>query len=88
MIPRRRVAVVGSFHGAVVIVAAVDLGIAVVEAAAGVEVETVNDPVLSLRLIVDCSALHVILPEAHARLNENTVDLVAHDRNRRHIGDR
>ena len=88
MIPGRGVAEVGGFHGAVVVVAAVDLGVAVVEAAAGVEVLAVDDPVLPLRLVVDRGALRVVLAEAHARRDEDAIDLVAHDRNRRHVGDR
>ena len=87
VIPGAGVAVVGGFHGAVVVVAAVGLGVAVVEAAAGVEVQAVDDPVLALRLVVDRGALRVVIAEAHARLDEDAVDLVAHDRNRRHVGD-
>ena len=88
VIPGGGVAVVGGFHGAVVVVAAVDLGVAVVEAAAGVVVLAVNHPVLPLRLVVDRGAFRVVLAQAHARLDEDAVDLVAHDRNRRHVGDR
>ena len=88
VIPGQGVAVVGGFHGAVVVVAAVDLGVAVVEAAAGVVVVAVDDPVLPLRLVVDSGAFRVVLAEAHARRDENAVDLMAHDRNRRHVGDR
>ena len=88
MIPAGGVAVVGGFHGAVAVVAAVGLGVAVVEAAAGVEVLAVDDPVLPLRLVVDRGALRVVLAQAHARLDEDAVSLVAHDRDRRHVGDR
>ncbi len=42
---------------------------------------------LSLRLVVDRGALRVVHAEAHARLDEHAVDLVAHDRDRRHVGD-
>ena len=49
---------------------------------------TIDDPVLPLRLVVDCGAFHIVLAESHARFDEHTVDLVAHDRNRRHIGNR
>ena len=52
MIPGGGVAVVCGFHGAVVVVAAVNLGVAVIEAAAGVEVVAVDDPVLPFGLIV------------------------------------
>ena len=48
----------------------------------------VDDPVLPFRLVVDRGALRVVLAEAHARLDEDAVDLVAHDRNRRHVGER
>jgi hypothetical protein len=34
------------------------------------------------------SALRVILAQAHARLDEDAVSLVAHDRDRRHVGER
>src|SRR6185436_13518794 len=87
-IPGGGIAVVGGFHGAVVVVAAVDLGVAVVEAAAGVVVVAVDDPILPLRLVVDRGALHVVLAEAHARRDEDAVGLVTHDRNRHHVGNR
>ena len=88
MIPIGRIAEVGGFHGAVVVVAAVDLGIAVVEAAAGVEVPAVDDPVLTLGLVVDRGALGVVFAQAHAGLDEHAVGLVAHDGHGRHIGER
>ena len=47
VIPVGRVAEIGGFHGPVVVIAAVDLSVAVVEAAAGVEV-----PPVLLRLVV------------------------------------
>src|ERR1700733_5638491 len=87
-IPRRGVPEVEGFHGAVVIIAAVDLGIAVVETATGVEMLTIDYPVLPLRLVVDCGAFHIVLPESHARFDKHTIDLVPHDRDRRHIGNR
>src|SRR6202044_1297040 len=65
-IPRRGVAEVEGLHGAVVIIAAVDLGVAVVETATGVEVLTIDDPVLPLRLVVYCGALHIVLAQSHA----------------------
>src|SRR5262249_32197062 len=40
------------------------------------------------RLIVNRGALRVILTEAHSRRDENAISLVAHDRNRRHVGNR
>ena len=88
MIPRRGVTEVSGLHGAVVVVAAVNFGVAVVEAAAAIEVLTVNDPVLSLSLIVDRGALGVVLAEAHARRDEDSVGFVAHDRHRGHVSDR
>ena len=66
VIPAGGVAEVGGLHGAVVVVAAVDLGVAVVEATAGIEVPAVDNPVLSFRLIVDGSALGVVHAQAHA----------------------
>ncbi len=83
--PACGVAEVGGLHGAVVIVTAVDLRVAVVEAAAGVVVHAVDDPVLPFRLVVDRSALRVVDAETHSRLDEDAVDLVAHDRDRRHV---
>ena len=53
-IPRRGVTEVEGLHGAVIIIAAVDLGIAVVETAAGVEMLTIDHPVLPLSLIHIC----------------------------------
>src|SRR6266496_4304015 len=87
VIPPGCVAEVSGFHGAVVVVAAVDLSIAVIEAAAGIVVSAVDDPVLPLSLIVDCGAFRVVLPEAHSRLDEYAVHLVSHDCDWRHVGD-
>src|SRR3954452_7964028 len=56
-IPGGGVSVIRGFHGAVVVVAAVDLSITVVEAAAGIVVMAVDHPVLTLGLVVDCGAL-------------------------------
>src|SRR6185369_6799721 len=84
-IPGGGVAVIGGLHGAVAIVAAVGLGVAIVETATGVVVLAVNNPILPLRLVVDRGTLSIILAKAHARLDEETVDSVAHDRNRRHV---
>ncbi len=39
-------------------------------------------------LVVDRGALRVVLAEAHARRDEDAVGLVAHDRDRRHVGER
>ena len=88
MIPGRGVAVIGRLHGAVAVVAAVGLGIAVIEAAAAIIVAAVDDPVLPLGLVVDGGALGVVPAQAHARRDENAIDLVAHDRDRRPVGDR
>src|ERR1039458_1518003 len=88
VIPRRGSAEVGGLHGAGVVVVAVDLGVAVVEAAAAVEVLAADDPVLSLGLVVHGDALGIILAQAHAWLDENAVDLVAHDCDGGHVGDR
>ncbi len=88
MIPPRSVAVVGGFHGAVVVVATVDLSVAVVIAATVVEVVAVDDPVLALSLIINCGTLRIVLAKPHTRRDEYAVGLVAHDCDRRHIGDR
>src|SRR5207248_7285680 len=88
VIPGTSIPEIGGFHGAVVVITAVDLGIAIVEATAGVIVETVNDPVLSLRLVIDCCAFHVVLAKSHSGLDENTVGFVSHDGNRSHVGER
>ena len=87
VVPRCGVAIVSGFHGAVAIVAAVGFGVAVVEAAAAVVVVAVNDPILPLRLIIHCGAMRIVPPEAHARCDKDAVNFVAHDRNRRPVGD-
>ena len=86
--PRCGIAIVGGFHRAVVVVAAISLRIAVVEAASVVEVQAVDHPILALRLIVNRGTLRVVLAKAHSRLNEYAIDLVTHDRHRRHVGKR
>ena len=88
VVPGGGVAVIGGLHGAVIVVTAVDFGVAVVEAATGVVVVAVDHPVLTLGLIVHGCALRVVLTEAHARFDEDTVDFVAHDGHRRHVGHR
>src|ERR1035437_2890200 len=87
VIPAARVAVVGGFHGSVAVVAAVGFCVAVVEAAACVVMHAIDDPILPFSLVVDRGALGVVLAEAHAGLDEDAVNLVARDRNRRHVGD-
>src|SRR5690349_9615265 len=87
-IPRGRVAKVGGFHGAVIIVTAVDLRIAVIEAAPGIEVMAVYDPVLTFSLVVHRRTFDIVLAQAHARHDEDSVYLVAHDRDRRHVSER
>ena len=77
VIPDRLVAVIRGLHRAVAVVTAVGLGIAVVEAAAGIVVESVDDPVLAFRLVVDSSALGVVPAIAHSGSDEHAVDLVA-----------
>jgi hypothetical protein len=66
-VPRSGDAEVGGFHGAVVIVAAVDLRVVIVEAAAGIEVLAIHDPALSFRLVFDGGASHIVMAQAHAR---------------------
>src|ERR1043165_1643070 len=87
VIPGTRISIVGGFHGAIVVVAAVDFCVAVVKAAAGIEVVAVNDPVLPFCLIVNCCALRVVLTEPHAWRDENAIDFMAHNRDRRHVSD-
>ncbi len=86
-IPGSRISKIERFHRAVVIVTAIGLRVAVVEAATCIEVLSVDDPVFSFRLIVDCCALRIIMAQAHSRLNESAVDLMAHDGDWSHVGD-
>jgi hypothetical protein len=88
VIPGAGGAEVAGFHRAVAIVAAVDLGIAVVEAATAVVVLTIDDPVHTLGLVVDRDAVGVVVAETHAGLDENAVRLVSADGDRRHVRDR
>ncbi len=88
MIPRGAVSVIGRFHGAVVVVAAVDLGVAVIEAAPGVIVQAVDDPIGAFCLVVDCCAFCVILAQPHTWRYEDAICLVAHDCDGRHVRDR
>ena len=60
MIPDVGVAEVGGFHGAAAVVVTVGLAIAIVKAAAAVEVMAVNDPVLPFRLIVHGGAVRIV----------------------------
>ena len=87
VIPGACVAVVGGFHRSVIVVAAVSLGVAIIKAAAGVEVQAINHPILSLRLIVNRGAFRVVDADAHARLDKDAIELVAHDRKRGHVRD-
>ena len=64
VIPGGGVAEIGGFHGAVVVGAAIDLGVAKVEAAAGVVVLAVNYPVGPFRLVVDRGARRIVVAEA------------------------
>ncbi len=88
MIPVRGVAEIGRLHRAVVVVAAVGLGIAVVKAAAVVVVVPADHPILALRLIVHRCSLRIVLAQSHAGRNEHPVYLVPHDRHRRHVRQR
>src|SRR6185437_5381777 len=56
VVPGGGVSEVGGLHGAVAVVTTVDLGVAVVETATIVEMVTVDDPVLPLRLVADRGA--------------------------------
>src|SRR4029453_16694010 len=60
-IPSGGIAIVGRLHSAVAVVAAVNLGVAVVEAAAGVIVMAANNPILPLPLVVDSGPLPPLL---------------------------
>ena len=86
VVPRRLVAEIGGLHGAVAVVAAVGLGIAVVEAAAGVVVVAADHPVLALGLVVHGRADRVVEAQAHARGDEDAVHLVAHHVHRGPVG--
>ena len=87
VVPDGLVAEIGRFHGAVAVVAAVGLGVAVVEAAAGVVVVAADHPVLALGLVVHGRAGGVVETHAHARGDEQAVDLVAQDVDRGPISD-
>ena len=78
-IPGRLVAEIGSLHGAVTVIAAVCLGVAVVKAAAGVVVMSVYHPVLAFGLVIDCGAVGIVPAQAHSGGDEDTIYLVSHD---------
>ena len=61
MIPGIGVTEVSGFHGAVAIIAAVNLAIAIVEAASAVIVMAVHDPVLPLRLVIDRCPVWIVI---------------------------
>jgi hypothetical protein len=63
VIPPGGVAEISGLHGASAVVPAIDLGVAVVEAATGIEVLAVDHPILTLRLIVNCGALRVVIAD-------------------------
>ena len=48
----------------------------------------VHDPILSLRLIIHRRAMGVVIAQPHARGDEDAIDLVAHEGNRRPVGNR
>ena len=77
MVPHGLVAVVSGLHGTVTVVAAVGLGVAIVEAASGVVMVAVDDPVLAFGLVIHGSALGVVPSIAHTGSDEYAVDLVA-----------
>ena len=85
MVPRRLVAEVGGFHRTVAVVAAVGLGIAVVEAASGIVMVAADYPILAFGLVVHGRAHGIVQAQAHARGDEQAVDLVAHHVHRRPI---
>ena len=53
---------VSGLHGAVAVIAAVGLGVAVVEAASGVVMVAADDPVLAFSLVVNCGAVGIVPP--------------------------
>ena len=88
MEPERLVSVICGLHGTVAVVTGVGLGIAVVKAAAGVVMVTVDHPILAFSLVVDSDAVGVILTHTHTRHEEYTIYLVATQSYRCHIRDR
>src|SRR5277367_4830590 len=78
VIPATGIAVVRGLHGAVAVIAAIDLGVAVIEAATGIEVQAVDHPILPLRLVVDRGAFRVVYSQSHSWFDEDAVGLVAH----------
>ena len=79
-------AVIGSFHRARAHGAAVGGRVAVVEAAAAVEMGSVNYVIHALRLVIDSESPGVVAAIAHSRHDVHAVDLVAVQQHRRHIG--
>src|SRR5204862_4148694 len=80
--PDLDVAEVDGLHGAVAVVPAVALGVAVVEAAATVVVGTVEDRVHAFRLVTGGGAGGVVVAVAGTGRHEHAVRLVAVDRDR------
>src|SRR6185436_5226217 len=84
--PDLDVAEVDGFHRPVAVVAAVGLGVAVVEAAAAVVVRAVEDRVHALRLVAGGDAVGAVVAVAGAGGYVDAVDLVPVDRGRRRGG--
>src|SRR6185503_5740767 len=74
------------FHGAVAVVAAVGLGVAVVEAAAAVVVGAVEDRVLALGVVPGRGAGGGVVPVPGARRDVDPVGLLPVERGRRGDG--
>ena len=86
IVPAPGIAEVSGFHGAVTVVAAVRLGITVVEAAAGIVMLAAEHPVLALGLVVHGRTGGVVQPQAHTRSDEDAIDFVTHHVHRRPVG--
>ena len=86
IVPAPGIAEVSGFHGAVTVVAAIRLGITVVEAAAGIVMLAAEHPVLALGLVVHGRAGGVVQPQAHTRSDEDAIDFVTHHVYRRPVG--
>src|SRR6185312_9245334 len=88
MIPGSGIAKVGGFHGSIAVIAAISLRVSVVVTAATIVVTAVDYPVLAFGLIVNGGSVSVIPPQPHSWCDEDAINLVSHDRDRRPIGDR
>jgi len=58
------------------------------EATTAVVMVAIDDPVLSLGLVVHGGAFRIVLAKAHARRDEGAIHFVAVESDRRHVGNR